>query len=95
MTFDLEFDHQGQIQGTGYRPEITSARVAKWSQTVASLPEQLAQPCPWTCHLTFQVKLNVKRQGTRYLTEATSVTSARLTKWSQLIASLTEQLTRP
>ena len=43
MIFDLVFDLQGQIQGqgrgTGYRPEIMSAGVPKWSQTIDSLPE--------------------------------------------------------
>ena len=46
MTFDLTFDLQGQIQGqglgTGYRQKITSARAQKWSQKIASLPEQLS-----------------------------------------------------
>ena len=48
MIFELILDLQGQIQGQrngkGYLPEITSARVPRWSQTVASLPGQLAQP---------------------------------------------------
>ena len=58
MTFDLAFDLQGENQGqrTGYRittrnyvldrisptrPE--KPRASKWSQTIASLPEQLTQ----------------------------------------------------
>ena len=48
MTFGLAFDLQGESQverrGTGYRPEIASARAPKWALKIASLHEQLPQP---------------------------------------------------
>ena len=42
---------------TEYRPEITPARVPKWSQTIDSLPEQLTRPWPLNWNLTFEVTL--------------------------------------
>ena len=35
-----------KARGTEYCPEITSARVRKWSPAIASLPEQLTLPWP-------------------------------------------------
>ena len=40
-------------RGTGYRPEITSARVPKLPRTIASLPEQFLQP--WPFYLAFDL----------------------------------------
>ena len=94
--FDLAFDSQTKFKvkrrGTGCRPEITSASVPKWYQTIASLPEQLTRSRLLTWHSTFQVKFKVKGRVTRYCSEITSV---RLPKWSQTIADRPGQLTRP
>ena len=57
MTFKVKFKVKGR--GTGYRPEITPARVPKWSQTIANLPEQLIQPWPLTLRSTFDIALHL------------------------------------
>ena len=46
VKFHLTFEFKFKVKGmdTEYRPEITRARVQKWFQTIASLPEQLTQP---------------------------------------------------
>ena len=46
MAFGLAFDLQAQSLFIGYRPEITSARVPKRSQTIGRLPKQLTQQWP-------------------------------------------------
>ena len=90
VIFKDKFKVKGR--GTGYRPEITSGRAPKWSQTIASLPEQLVQPRPLNLHLTFKIKYKVKGPGTGY---RPAITPARVPKWSQPIASLPEQLIQP
>ena len=75
--------------GCRYRPEITSAGVPKWSQTIAILSKQPTQLWPLTWHLTFYVKFMVKARDTGYRPD---IRAAYVPKWSQTIGSLPEQL---
>ena len=63
MAFDIKVKLKVKGRGTGYRPKTTSARLPKWSPMKASLPEQLTQPRPLTCHLISKVKFNVEWRG--------------------------------
>ena len=100
VILNVKFKLKGR-RGTRYRPEITSARAPKWSQTTASLPGQPTQPWPLTryltvevkFHLTFMVNFKIKGRDTEYRHK---ITTARVPKWFQTIARLPEQqLTQP
>ena len=78
----------------GYRKSSRNyaSRYTKMLSNKASHPEQLTRSKPLIWHLTLHVKFYVRGRGTEYRPE---ITSLRLRKWSQTIASLAEQLTRP
>ena len=72
MTFDLALDLQGQIQGqrrgNGYRSDITSARVPRWSQTIASgLPGHRAVYTTMTFDRALYLRGQIQRKGYRIL----------------------------
>ena len=90
LIFNVKFKVKGQ--GIGYCPEITSACIQKWSQTIAILPGQHTQPGPLNWHLTFKIKLKVNERGTGHRPKITTV---RVTKWPEATVSLPGQLTQP
>ena len=64
LTCKIKFKVKGYY--TGYRLEITSACVPKWSQATASFPGQITQPWPLAWHLTLSLTLKVKWQVKGY-----------------------------